>query len=476
MKAIQTLERVPANRLGGILAESRLRNGIDLEAIAERSDFTVGELHDVEAGHRLLDDDLLSEVSDLYESSCGILVPIRHPLTIDLASNTIAADGHVIGLDSMRDDHILEQYLSLVYSMRNRDPGTALHLRDEDVAILATALSEREDLIVERLHQAMGIVEVATGGIRRWVQRHLRAGVTSGALGALSIGALVLVSGSDTAVAETIDMPEPEPDPEPSARERLILPASVLQAGTVASPDATPTPAQPDLAPIESSQQEIDTSAPQSTEIGGWVQKITEQVAEARTAQAKADASAFDPAHSHDQDNDVAVSNETIEQTSTVELDEAEMAALPTPAELGAQAEALLRSPLESVVPDWTIEYLPERAGFRGLTFRDSQTIEVYVRAGDTPQEVAGILAHEVGHAIDLSYLDDEDRWQWLQTRGIEDAPWWLTAYASDFHTGAGDFAEAYALWAVGDPSTSVAAGPPTAAQLDVLASIIAGA
>ena len=53
---------VPANRLGQLLAEARLRNGADLAELAYRSDgrFTVGELSDLEAGHRLLDERLIA--------------------------------------------------------------------------------------------------------------------------------------------------------------------------------------------------------------------------------------------------------------------------------------------------------------------------------------------------------------------------------------------------------------------------------
>ena len=86
---------------------------------------------------------------------------------------------------------------------------------------------------------------------------------------------------------------------------------------------------------------------------------------------------------------------------------------------------------------------------------------------------MASILAHEIGHAVDVTYLNGSDRDEWLEVRGIEDSPWWADAFASDFQSGAGDFAEAFAVWAVGDISSPEIAGQPSQAQINVLLGLL---
>ena len=126
-----------------------------------------------------------------------------------------------------------------------------------------------------------------------------------------------------------------------------------------------------------------------------------------------------------------------------------------------------------NTLPGWEVRYRGSNSSFRGLTFPYDKVVEIYVRGGDTPESVAGILAHELGHAIDVTHFVASDRDDWLDARGIQSSPWWPSAYANDFQTGAGDFAEAFAYWAVGDPSSSEIGGNPSAAQLDVLRSLV---
>ena len=111
---------------------------------------------------------------------------------------------------------------------------------------------------------------------------------------------------------------------------------------------------------------------------------------------------------------------------------------------------------------------------FRGLTYPYDQSIELFVRDDDTPESLAGILAHELAHAIDVQYLDDGDRNEWAEARRIEDAPWWPDAFARDFQTGAGDFAESFAFWALGDPSSSELGGAPNAEQRALIEKFLA--
>ena len=97
--------------------------------------------------------------------------------------------------------------------------------------------------------------------------------------------------------------------------------------------------------------------------------------------------------------------------------------------------------------------------------------VTIYVRDGDTPSQVAEILAHELGHALDLELLSNEQRLEWLAARGMPQV-WWVDDGHTDFEAGQGDFAEAVAALWVGSPSDSHH-GSFTPEQLGLAASFI---
>ena len=407
---------VPANRLGQLLAEARLREGADLQEFASRSDFTVGELSDFEAGHRVLNDTLVSRITALYEIDCGPIIPQRAELTIDLTDNLLSAAGHALPLTSGAHDHILERYLSLVYVLRNRAPGVAVPLRDEDVAILAASLAERSELVEEQLLAAMHNEENSVPRLIQWLRQRLWVPGAGAIVGAVSLGTLIMVSSDDgSSSGDTADVPEPDDTTDSGART-LILPARLA-------------PATPDAA----------STGSETTSIAAL--PVSELPAPSTVVSASAPPRAD---------------------------------AVETRAGIGAAAEALLPFEWQTALPGWSIVYSDANEDFRGLTYPYDSTIELYVRDGDTPESLAGILAHEIGHAIDVTHFDDAMRLTWSETRNIEGAQWWPDAYASDFETGAGDFAEAFAVWAVNDPSSSRVAHQPTSSQIRVLQSLIA--
>ena len=415
---------VPANRLGQLLAEARLREGADLEEFAARGNFTVGELSDFEAGHRVLNDSIVSQITSLYALDCGPIIPQRAELTIDLNDNVLAAAGHALPLSSAEHDHVLERYLSLVYVLRDNQPGTTVPLRDQDLSILAASLAEREELIAEQLLLAMEQDRQSVNGLVRWFRNRLWVPGAGALVGAVSIGTLVMVSadaGSATETTTSTPEPDPEPGPRLQPRNALILPAGTV----VATPETSTTVVSADGADVVRPAQD----GPTTTSIGPDTAQTTTSVA-------------------------------------AIDI---------TPQSMGAAAEALLPFDWQAALPGWTITYSGPDSGFRGLTYPYDKHIEMFVRPGDTPQSLAGILAHELGHAIDVTHFDDGDRNDWRDARGIEDTQWWPDAYASDFQTGAGDFAEAFAYWAVQDPSSSQIAGTPSADQLAVVEKLVDG-
>ncbi len=103
----------------------------------------------------------------------------------------------------------------------------------------------------------------------------------------------------------------------------------------------------------------------------------------------------------------------------------------------------------------FTIAFLEPRPGFRGLTFPFRRHIEIYVSSTWTDRELAHVIAHEIGHAVDVARNGASDHDRWRAARGIDPATgWWADAYASDFDTPGGDFAECYAAWVVGVPAS----------------------
>jgi hypothetical protein len=114
---------------------------------------------------------------------------------------------------------------------------------------------------------------------------------------------------------------------------------------------------------------------------------------------------------------------------------------------LGLRALALVTYPWQQALPGWQIRFLPARKGYLAITYRVERRIDVYVRMDRPVEGVAHDIAHELGHAIDVSYLNDETRAEFLALRSLKaTTPWWACDGCTDLQTGAGDFAECFAL------------------------------
>jgi len=353
-------------------------------------------------------------VTALSEVDCGPIVPQRSELTIDMRDWTMSAAGRAVSFDSAAHTHVLERYLSLVYVLRNHEPGTVVPLRDEDVAILAASLAEREELITEQLRHAMEDSREEVSGLVSWFRKRLWVPRAGALVGVVSVGTLIMVS-SDNGLSHAPPSSLPEPDVDTDTRR------PVVSAGQILARNVTPIDNTPDTQSASTPSRALsspDLARPTPTTAVGQ-RPATHQ------------------------------------------------------AEVGAAAEALLPFNWEDALPGWSIVYSGPDGSFRGLTYPYEQTIEMFVRDTDTPEALAGILAHEIGHAIDVTYFGNGERDEWRDARRIGDVQWWPDAYASDFQSGAGDFAEAFAYWALKDPSSSQIAGTPTASELEVLEDLL---
>ncbi len=139
------------------------------------------------------------------------------------------------------------------------------------------------------------------------------------------------------------------------------------------------------------------------------------------------------------------------------------------------EAIELIGYPWQERLPGWSIRFHAAEEGAYGYTLTQESIIDVYVRNDQSIELLAHVIAHELGHAVDVSLNDGNDRRRWQSTRDIEDAPWWPNSRAADFATGAGDFAESFAAWQVGPSSFRSELGSiPTPEQEMVLAELAA--
>jgi hypothetical protein len=129
--------------------------------------------------------------------------------------------------------------------------------------------------------------------------------------------------------------------------------------------------------------------------------------------------------------------------------------AAPKPAALsaaeaaGARALVARAQELVSVTPadlGYRLRVAGPVAGIRGQADAAARTITLFVSPQMQPHQVAHDLAHEIGHALDAQRLSGAQRAAYLRARGAPEAAWWPGREASDYHSGAGDFAEVFAL------------------------------
>ena len=132
---------------------------------------------------------------------------------------------------------------------------------------------------------------------------------------------------------------------------------------------------------------------------------------------------------------------------------------------LAARGEAALALiPFSWQQLHYEIVFLPPQRGVRAMIFTDKHRIEVYERPQDDARRIAYDIAHELGHALDMTFNTPESRRRWLGLRGIDaTTPWFGCNRCTDFNTPAGDFAETFALLLLGPGHFDARIAPPPA-------------
>ncbi len=238
---------IPPRRLGALLSESRSKQGATLADVAEASNgrFSFAALASVERGTTALTEKELAAVADLYGVESDSLIPTRSRLVVDLEEGRmwVAQTRHKARLDGRSTQHdVLARYLSMVYCMREIEPGTKITLRVEDLDVLGTALSADVERVAADLESLMDDPD----GSVSWRARLLRRSVLIPAAGLLvafcGVGALILTQASDPTPAgasePTVATAAATGDVAPGANDVRVGPAVVQERNA----DGTPGP------------------------------------------------------------------------------------------------------------------------------------------------------------------------------------------------------------------------------------------
>ena len=135
----------------------------------------------------------------------------------------------------------------------------------------------------------------------------------------------------------------------------------------------------------------------------------------------------------------------------------------------GAAALALIDYPWQRT--GYGIVFAGPNDKLLGLTEPSRKRITIYLRPTQTTGDVARILGHEIGHAVDFTMTTDAERADYRRIRGLDNRPWYPgCGSCADYASPVGDWAETFAYWLLGNGSfNSQLAGKPTAAQLKAL-------
>jgi hypothetical protein len=134
-------------------------------------------------------------------------------------------------------------------------------------------------------------------------------------------------------------------------------------------------------------------------------------------------------------------------------------------------AAALALIPFSWQQLHYQLVFMPPQPGVRAMIFEREHRIEIYARPADDALRIAYDIAHELGHAVDMTFNTAETRRKWLEVRGIDPStPWFGCDRCTDFNTPAGDFAETFAFLLLGPGHFSGRiAAPPTDEQVTAL-------
>lgn len=129
----------------------------------------------------------------------------------------------------------------------------------------------------------------------------------------------------------------------------------------------------------------------------------------------------------------------------------------------------------KTALSEWQIKFSRGRIDELGVADLKEKVIEISVRKGQSPDQVALHIPHEICHAFDSKYMTDKLRREWLIARGFSlSTVWFPCDRCNDYMFGAGDFAESCS-WTTQGPGSAFTTKlpqigpPPNKAQQDLI-------
>jgi hypothetical protein len=216
---------VPPVRLGRLLRDARDAHGETIADLVRRSGLAFDErwFADLESGRIPLDESLVRWVGALYGVGSSEIVPARAQLVIDLDEGAISVGsrrspvtGPIEGAGSF--DHVLGNYLALVYLLRDLPPGTPIPVRELDIAVLAQALQRDRREVRTALGRLVSTDGEGLAMRSHALQRRVVVPVAGILVGLTAVGGLLLVRSSGSE-ARADDGPATEEGPAVTARD-----------------------------------------------------------------------------------------------------------------------------------------------------------------------------------------------------------------------------------------------------------------
>lgn len=183
-----------ALRLGNLLVATRGRSHVSRFTLARQSDgrFRYRDLRDIERGTRVLDEQMIDDVAQLYRCDLGVILPHRLPVVVN--GYEISAGGVHQSFVPDEPDALLLAYLRLVRSLRHQRAMPVVDLRRDDLEVLSSYLHEPRETVLHQLASLMNATQR---------KRAAMAGVL--ASGAAVIGLAGLATAVNGPAASSVD-------------------------------------------------------------------------------------------------------------------------------------------------------------------------------------------------------------------------------------------------------------------------------
>ena len=148
-----------------------------------------------------------------------------------------------------------------------------------------------------------------------------------------------------------------------------------------------------------------------------------------------------------------------------------------SPEDTGAEALATIPFDWQQLLPGWTVEFDGYHEELLGGTSWREQHITLWIRPEQSLGQIRHVLAHEIGHALDVTYFDEPLRTRWMTQRGFPTGDaWWPESGENDYASPAGDLAETIATWVNGTEYWAGTGDRPTDADIALLRELLAHA